>query len=122
MRKKRLMIIVMLLLTLLMFSGCEDEITGFEITSYPNRLVYVQNVDTKLDLSGGKYILLPKNDQSSEYNLDDQDAAYVEIEHSIDFTKPGIYIVKLYSHNNGYAEFPVQVVSKEQLQEWLDKT
>ena len=93
------------------------EIMGIEVAQYPDKLVYIQNVDTKLDLSGGKLNFLLKQ---GDKVLDEMASSQIKIEDNIDFNKAGTYIVKLHSHNNGYAEFPVQVISKEELKKMME--
>jgi len=125
---KRLKVVIILLIISIMFVSCSSEdrymtndegleIMGIEVAQYPDRLVYIQNVDTKLDLSGGKLNILLKQGNKV---LDEMASDQIIIEENVDFTKPGIYIVKLYSHNNGYAEFPVQVISKEELRKMIE--
>jgi len=117
----RLFILSLLVLFSLVFIvGCDAglEIIGMEIVKYPDRLIYVANVDNTLDVSGGEIRLLLK-DKSVE-SIAPMSGDEAEIRHNIDFDTPGIYVVTLYRHDDAQAQFPIQVISKEQMREMLE--
>jgi len=103
-------------------TGCDEglRIVGLEVEKYPDRLIYVANIDDSLDLSGGEVRILLK-DKSIESISKMTDEKELEIKHNIDFGTPGIYIVVLYRHEDAQVQFPIQVISKEKLFELASK-
>lgn len=101
-------------------TGCDAslEIMGMEVLNYPNRLVYIANKDNELDLSGGefKFIYKDKRIDSKEQMAGDQ----AKIQHDIDFSKPGVYIVTIYRHDDAQIQFPIQVVDQKYLNSLLE--
>ena len=113
----------------------EPAIVGMETLSYPDKLVYVSGVDHKLDLTGG-VVRFVMEDGSEKHNNPNYSFAPgtmeeaiksngygsdCELETNVNFDVPGIYTVKIIRHETAYVEFPIQVVSREWLQEQLDK-
>ena len=129
---KKILVLFTSLLVILLLSGCEHPIVGMEALSYPDKLVYVAGVDKELDLTGGvvRYVMEDGSEKDDEepYPGDMEKAiesngywSECDLETNINFEVPGIYTVKIIRHETAYVEFPIQVVSREWLQEQLDK-
>ena len=118
---KKIYRIFILIVLLSALTGCDAglEIMGMEIVNYPDRLIYVANKDNELDLSGGEieFILKDKAAQS----IDPMTEEEMEIRHDIDFSKPGVYIVTLYRHDDAKVQFPIQVVDEIYLKNLLEE-
>ena len=75
------------------------------------------NVDTELDLSGGTFIISNRMGDKDEYSLvflpSPLHSEGSRIEHTIDFTTPGIYKVDLIRNNEIFFSYLVQVVDEE---------
>ncbi len=99
----------------LFFSGCDSglEIVDSRIDRYPNRIVYFANRDVDIDLSGGIITIQTKEGTSYTYDMDDEEKVIAE--HSIDFSKPGVYQVEL----TGQLSFPIQVVDTDYINTFL---
>jgi len=111
-------------LLLVVFSSCDNDIVivRYDFGQYP-RLVYVVNVDTELDFTGATIFYTLRNGfQEDEHPFVLGD--WVSIEHSIDFTTPGEYNVRLIMHGHSDPRlrtpstsfpitFTVQVVDEE---------
>ena len=114
--KIKFLCIVICILFLAIFSGCDRgiETVRFEFEQYP-RLIYVANVDTELDFSEAT-IFNTQRDGLQEDALPLVLGDWVAIEHSIDFATPGYYEVKIVLHLRG-GQFPImftiQVVDEE---------
>ena len=110
---KKNIVVIMLVLLCFLLSGCDAglEIVGMEIHTYPKKLIYEAEVDTELDLTGGKiYFILRQGTKSEESMYYDA----ITITHDIDFNKPGIYVVTL-SRHRGVTQFEIEVVNPEDL-------
>ena len=113
----------------------EPAIVGMEALSYPDKLVYVAGVDKELDLTGGvlRFVMEDGSEKKEKEPYPGDMAQSVksteannywnecELETNVNFDVPGIYTVKIIRHETAYVEFPIQVVSREWLQEQLDK-
>ena len=124
----------------------EQDNLGFykvEVKSYPNKIIYIQNKDMVLDLTGLAYWRFPKNEISGNKELieytdwivdenNDEFHSSHRIDTDIDFTKEGIYEVSVFVllYNDGYNKIPVekgkitytvQVISEENLQKLLEE-
>ena len=113
----------------------EPAIVGMEALSYPNKLVYVSGVDHKLDLTGGvvRFVMEDGSEKKEKEPYPGDMAQSVksteannywnecELETNVNFDVPGIYTVKIIRHETAYVEFHIQVVSREWLQDQLDK-
>ena len=112
--RKKLFYAIICGLLLMLFSGCDSGlwIVRYDFGQYP-RLVYIANVDTELDFSGATIFYTQRDRfQSDEYPLILGD--WITIEHSIDFTTPGEYEVKIVlhgthdqRHHRPDAQFPI---------------
>ena len=95
--------------------SCDDglKMVGIEIVSYPDRLVYVKDVSTELDLNGGVYRIERKDGYCYDCNMSEYIPGHsVGISSHVDFSREGIYCIALGS-NRFECDFPVQVVSPE---------
>ena len=110
-RRKVFIIALLSLLSLISLLGCdwEFEIVSAEIAGTPNRIIYIANVDTELDLSGLMRISTQRNGVVEEHSIEDWGSYWQgeKIYHGIDFTIPGVYEVELYynSKDNQHASF-----------------
>ena len=103
--------LVPIVMIFLFLTACDMglEITGIEIEQYPSKIVYLEDVDSELDLTGGVIALNTKNGKKYEYAMEDNQ---IEISHNVDFNTPGVYVVTLVRHQY-VCKFPVQVINKE---------
>jgi len=104
--KKNFFYITVCCLLLVLLSGCDYSIVivRYDFGQHP-RLVYIANVDTELDFSDATLVTTSRDGfQSDEYPLVLGD--WITIEHSIDFTTPGEYEVKMIVHHT-HRQFPI---------------
>ena len=95
----------------LLLAACDSglEYVKLEISSYPDKIVYIKDVDTRLSVKGLELILFTKDGQSEilkeakDYNT------------NVDFSKEGVYTVAFKICDGVSVSYPVQVISKE----WL---
>ena len=119
MRIKRVFIVIAFALCMTTFCGCDESIAMIysEMGTPPDRIVYMANVDTELDLSGGTFITSNKMGYRDEHSLADFPSSLPfnneRIEHSIDFTTPGVYKVDLIRRDKVFFSYLVQVVDDE---------
>lgn len=114
--KKRFFLVITSCLLLALLSGCDRDIQNvrFDFVQ-PPRIIYIANVDTELDFSGATLVArgLRGTSPGDEFSLL---LDLVTVEHSIDFTKPGVYAVELIYYV-GTGRFPipffVQVIDEE---------
>lgn len=111
-KRQRYILFFLLLAVIFVFSGCEDEAVSWEIGSYPDKIVYIQGIDTELDLTGGIIVaIFPDESKEGKEMLPQY------IENSIDFNTPGIHVVKI----TGGMEFPIQVIPKDYIEKEMAK-
>jgi len=108
--------VVLVIAVHLLICGCDWSlrIIGMKLISYPDKLIYIANKDNSLELTGGEvqFILADKSIISIEPMTDEMQ---MDIIHEIDFSTPGVYIVRVYRHDSAYVEFPILVISEQQL-------
>ncbi len=111
--KRACLVIVVLFISSLLLVSCDTyTVTKFEISSYPNRIVYVVGEDEELDLSGGKvFYYLGQNNKHAGQMTD----PIIEVSSDINFNVPGVYTVTLTCQKHT-CSFPVQVVDKDFLE------
>lgn len=124
---KKIFIVVILILETLVLSSCESGVSRITITTYPDKLVYVAGIDEEIDLRGGQ-LAFYYEDKSGPYFAQMEEAVDPEtagcrcsVKDNVNFNKAGVYSATLYVSDKIYVEFPIQVVSREWLQEQLDK-
>ena len=115
-RKKYLFISAITIFFTMFFSSCEFEIVDIRLGKYPDRIVYVANVDTEIDLSGCSYILKTKDGQIYEDAYNEKSWQFA-IQSDVDFTTSGVYEVKLFRGTTEVGKFPVQVIGEEYINE-----
>ena len=103
---KSIFSIFMCSILLLFFSGCDEDMSGMNFYfGQPPRIIYIANVDTELDFSNATLLPICDNGipgrETLWFPLD-----RVIINHSIDFTTPGIYYVEVI-YDIGRNQFPV---------------
>lgn len=118
---KKIMALLLSLVTVLILFGCEYDLEYYkvELISCPDKLVYIQNVDTELDMSG---FVAKEYNRTSEYDLtveDDDYFLYAEPEdYEVDFSKEGVYYISHGMHDgNLMVSFPVYVISQDKVDE-----
>ncbi len=117
MKKAYFVIVVLFISSLLLISCDEYNITKFEISSYPSRIVYVVGEDEELDLDGGKvFYYLGQNDKYAGQMTD----PIIKVSSDINFMAPGVYTVTLTCQKH-LCIFPVQVVDKDFMREIQNK-
>jgi len=101
-KRLKIFLLFITILSIILFSGCSREFmsVSLEIVGTPNRIVYIANIDTKLDLSGLKMIDISVTGEVTETPLEywsnpEQEPGRL-VYHEIDFTRPGVYEVKIY--------------------------
>ena len=82
-------------------ASCDTEITTVSLTveGSPNKIIYIANVDTEINLSGLRFVDTMKNGKTNEVDLGDwknpdQEPGRI-VFHEIDFAKPGVYEVEI---------------------------
>jgi len=97
--KKITGIALLLLLTSLLY-GCDGDLTviRYEFGQFP-RIVYIVGVDTELDFANVTLISTARNGSQYEFLFWLPESGFqrfaTRIEHSIDFTTPGVYQVRI---------------------------
>lgn len=121
MRKVTLILVITFVLLL---SGCDESntIVQLKIVRYPDNLIYILGKDVKVDLTGGKIAKILKSGRELVCPLkyDDHDCAYVTISTNADFTKEGVYIVKITRGDTLFVEYPIQVIDIDKFIDSLD--
>lgn len=113
MKTKAVIIIALLLVCMMAFNGCDAslELVKVEITSYPDKIVYVRDVDTSISTEGLVITCISRDGHKADFfGLD-------RFTTNVDFSKEGIYQVTYDLGHGLIASFPVQVISKD----WLEK-
>ena len=133
MKKIKILAVIWMMVVGCLINGCDAglEIIGMEIVTYPDKLIYVAGVDTELNYSGGSVkLLLLQGETENSTDPEENQPRLIEdilenspdaVETNIDFEKEGVYTVKIYKTENVWVEFAVQVVSKEWLEEQLER-
>jgi len=114
-RKMQLCFILCLMLSLCFISSCDTglQIVGIQIVSYPDRLVYIKDVDTEINLTGGVFRVDLKEGSSHSYKMNEENRGVgVGISKKEDFSKEGVYKVSI-GCLNIEDSFPIQVLSLE---------
>ena len=117
--KRITQMLLVLLVSTIFFHACEwgMEAVSFETGKLPNRVVYIANIDTQLDLTGWTFITTAKNGNKYEWPEDDRysitDSRYIEVNHSIDFTRAGVYEVEIEYSGKTLYRFTIQVIDDE---------
>ena len=111
---KKGIFITICLFFMTLLSGCEQRIVlvDIEFGQFP-RVVYIANIDTELDFSDVTIVSVFRDGYRFEHSFS-QD--WLErVEHSIDFTTPGVYevVIALASREHLNVTFLVQVIDEE---------
>ena len=112
---RRIVLVTTIFLTLALFSGCESDnaIVKYIFGEFP-RIVYIANVDTRLDLYGATVVSINRNGYPVS-TVPLETARRITVEHAVDFTTPGIYEVTIVLHRREHLNFTflVQVINEE---------
>jgi len=113
------MLLALLMMLIVGISACDAglEVVDLEIISYPNKIVYVKDVDITVSSDG----LIVKSTSRDGQSLQGPGYLYPEDVSEVDLTKEGVYTVTMKLNNGVTASFPVQVVSKEWMQQYLEE-
>lgn len=120
---KKSLLIVITFAIIALFCSCDDGllIVDFEISKLPDKLIYLQNIDNSIDLTGGEVLLKLQAGTESLHSMTDHYITKID-DSSVDFSKEGLYYVEIYIHNDKSQRFPIIVASKERLQELLNNS
>jgi hypothetical protein len=104
--KYKILLLLFGSLLMMLFSACEwgNLTAGYEIVGVPDRIIYIANVDTMLDLTGLKIIATERDGAVQEGSFGGVITEEIESDrflpwrliHEIDFTRPGVYEVEIY--------------------------
>ena len=101
---------------MMLLSGCDHDVAvvGYEFGVFP-RIVYIANVDTELDFSDVTIVSVFRDGYRYERPLTPQWLEALQMEHSIDFTTPGVYKVRMVFNRREDLPltFLVQVIDEE---------
>ena len=99
-----------------------------ELKAYPSKIIYIQNEDQYLDISGLEYWTYDKNNGKTLYSVSSGIIDYEtdEVSADIDFSKEGVYGVTIFcpypsKEPIDTIEYTIQVISREHLNEMLNK-
>ena len=93
--------VALVAVSLILISGCDTSLmsVSLELSGVPDRIIYIANVDTEIDLSGLKIIEVTVGGDILEGDLGEWENPNQEpgriVFHEIDFTKPGVYEVEI---------------------------
>jgi len=93
----------------------EKVVTDIRIASFPDKVVYVIDVDNELDLRGGVLVVDYEKGPAGIYEMSER--FYMggcAISYDIDFEKEGIYLVT-FSTDEVERSYPIQVISMANL-------
>jgi hypothetical protein len=115
--KKGCISILLVVFSLAILVSCDYEIMPVDYEfGHPPRIVYIAGVDTELDFTDVTLISTARDGYRSEKTIDPINVGWPIINHSIDFTLPGVYEVELivyYSHSQFYITLFVQVIDED---------
>lgn len=112
--KKEIYCLIVCISVILLFNGCDwgNEYIKIEIVNYPDKMNYQVDIDSNLDLSGGKVKLTTRGGHAKILDMDGKNetgSSHFIILHDIDFNKKGIYIVKISRHKDLFCKFTIEV-------------
>lgn len=112
----KIAVLQLILMGLICISACDAglEIVDLKIVSYPDKIIYIKDVDTHLSVEGLELQSVTRDGTISSVSPSVLHGAGDKI----DFSKEGVQIVKIDLGYGLSAEFPIQIVSKE----WLEST
>ena len=94
---RKLLILLGMFIIILLY-GCDynNLIVNYEIVGTPNRIVYISNLDTNLDLTGLKTVISYRDGSTTETSWGIITEPLESVIHDIDFTIPGVYKVEIF--------------------------
>ena len=110
---KKTILILFSIFMILCLSACEysNEVINVTIGKFPDRIVYIADVDTELDLTGCTMIIETRDRSIHEQAfVADQ---WCKAVHNVDFSTAGVYDVSLMIDNEAICRIPVQVVDMD---------
>ena len=93
--------VTLVAVSLILLSGCDTSMmsVSLELVGAPDRIIYIANVDTEIDLSGFMLIGVLVDGSITEGDLGEWENPNQEpgriVFHEIDFTKAGVYEVEI---------------------------
>ena len=123
---KKIIALIVLAVLCLSLLGCEYGLEYYkvELLSYPDKMVYIQNVDDKLDMTGFSAKLY---NRTSEYDYTVENDDYFDYaepeDYAVDFSKEGLYNLtfSIYHQKDRTITFPIYVVSAEKVEEMYSR-
>jgi len=102
-------------LLILIISSCDYSLkyTQIEIIDFPSKITYFVGRDDKIDLNGGKIKLTTHSKDETVLDMSEKDFDgddEFNIVHSIDFKKPGVYVVEIKRTENLKCSFAIEVI------------
>ena len=97
-------------------SDKEFEIVNIDIIEFPDKIIYIANHDSSIDMSGCILRFTIKNGDKIDERFEND--KWCRIEHNVDFNSPGIYeinILRSYGKNTFSYKIPIQVVDIDKL-------
>ncbi|MCL1809618.1 MAG: hypothetical protein FWG42_07645 [Clostridiales bacterium] len=116
----RITVIIFLCIAICFSLGACDaglRVVGFELVTYPHKLFYVIGVDSEIDIDGGTVQIVTIDDKKHPERMRADQMSYsrLDVEHEIDFSTEGIYLVTVSWSPDFFVAFPVQVVSLDEI-------
>jgi len=118
-KKSKSFLLILCLVFILLFSACDHDIAivGYEMVQPPYRIIYIASVDTRLDFEGATIRAVARNGMRyEEFSISSGIGNYINVNHSVDFTTPGIYkveLIVLHTHESFNVHFFIQVIDEE---------
>ena len=110
--RKFLILSMALIILLVLLASCErsNEVVNVRMGSWPDRIVYIVDIDTEIDMTGATVITILRDGREEEESVTGGWSAVV---HNIDFSTPGVYevtIIRPVTSKEFTFRFPVQVI------------
>ena len=116
--------IAITIVTVIAFVVSCTSVSGIEITSSPDNILYIIGVDSELTLDGGLVtIITGRGDLFETREIKSMtDEAMFSFSHDIDFRTEGTFMVHVILNSTNFrASFPVQVVSLEKIMDIIEQ-
>ena len=119
---KKIIALIVLAALCLSLLGCEYGLEYYkvELLTYPDKMIYIQNVDTELGMTGFSAMIYNRTSEYDHIAKDEEFFDYAEPEdYAVDFSKEGLYNLtfSIYHEKNKTVTFPIYVVSAEKVEE-----
>ena len=103
------------IMLLLLLTSCErsNETVDVRMGNWPDRIVYVVDIDTEIDMTGATVITVIRAGREYEECVTE---GWSVVTHNIDFATPGVYdvtITRPVASREFIFRFPVQVIDRD---------